>query len=77
MLKNMLILFLLLLSVSVGFAKPASEDPNVNVISLDEILLIEEGSAASSTERSPDGQRLLVIVPDQFLVRIMFTGIIF
>ncbi|WP_048066233.1 TolB family protein [Methanosarcina acetivorans] len=60
MLKNMLILFLLSLSVIVGLANPASEDPNINVTSLDEILQIEKGFMTISTEWSPDVQYLLV-----------------
>jgi len=60
MLKNMLILFLLSLSVIVGLANPASEDPNINVTPLNKILQIEDGFLVTSTEWSPDGQYLLV-----------------
>jgi Tol biopolymer transport system component len=63
MLRNVLtifILFSLLLVANTASANSTSEDPSLNVTSLDKILQIEEGFTATSTEWSPDGQFLLL-----------------
>lgn len=65
MLKNILIMFVLLIATNITFASPVSEkfDLNVtqiNVINLNNILHTEDGFAVSSTRWSPDGQYLLV-----------------
>ncbi|MHC1754954.1 MAG: TolB family protein [Methanosarcina sp.] len=61
MLKNiMVIIFFLLFATNIASANPVSEDSNLSVTPLDEILQIEEGFIATSTEWSPDGQYLLV-----------------
>ncbi|KKG18515.1 hypothetical protein EO98_02520 [Methanosarcina sp. 2.H.T.1A.6] len=60
MLKNMLILFLILFATNITLANPVSEDPNLNVTSLEKILQLEEGFVITSTDWSPDGQYLLV-----------------
>lgn len=62
MLRNIftIVIFSLLFATNIASANPVSEDPNVNVTSLDEILQIEEGFTIISTEWSPDGQYLLV-----------------
>lgn len=61
MLRNiMVIIFFLLFATNIASANPVSEDSNLSVTPLDEILQIEEGFIATSTEWSPDGQYLLV-----------------
>ncbi|MDI9395255.1 MAG: hypothetical protein QM426_07490 [Euryarchaeota archaeon] len=63
MLRNVLtifILFSLLLVTNIASANSTSEDPTVNVTTLDKILQLEEGFTTTSTSWSPDGQRLLI-----------------
>jgi Tol biopolymer transport system component len=63
MLRNVLtifILFSLLLVANTASANSTSEDPTINVTSLDKILQIENGFVVTSTEWSSDGQYLLV-----------------
>ena len=65
MLKNILIIFVLLIATNTSFASPISEkfDLNItqiNVTNLNNILHTEDGFVVSSTEWSPDGQHLLV-----------------
>ncbi len=63
MLRNVLtifILFSLLLVANIASANLTSEDPTINVTSIDKALQIKEGFTATSTAWSPDGQFLLV-----------------
>jgi Tol biopolymer transport system component len=63
MLRNvltMLILFSLLLATNIASANLTSEDPTINVTSLDKILQLEDGYTITSAEWNPDGQFLLV-----------------
>jgi Periplasmic component of the Tol biopolymer transport system len=60
MLKNMFIIAALLLATNVALANPVSENPNLDVTSLNKILQIEDGFVVISTDWSPDGQHLLV-----------------
>lgn len=56
----MVIIFFLLFATNIASANPVYEDSNLSVTPLDEILQIEEGFIATSTEWNPDGQYLLV-----------------
>lgn len=56
----MLIVVAFLLVTNIAFANPISENPDLNVTSLDRVLNLEKGVVTTSTSWSPDGRYLLV-----------------